>query len=167
MALWHRAHSDKCFFQLLITGSTPFSLLDTKSRVWDCHATCGHRKKTIFTFIVYERLGRSKCEYKIDQFIYTVLRVAILIQDVIFWQRKCVPAKIPRDSTREVIIIGPTSSLPQAGAAAAVGALGRFAKSAAGGISRTRLLSSLSTTPAFISDHGYGSDPNLRKHGRD
>ncbi len=31
MALWHQAHSDKCFFQLLIPGLTPVSLLESVS----------------------------------------------------------------------------------------------------------------------------------------
>jgi hypothetical protein len=31
MAFWHQACSDKCFFQLLIPGSTPVSLLESKS----------------------------------------------------------------------------------------------------------------------------------------
>ncbi len=29
MAFWHRAHSDKCYFQLLIPGLTPVSLLES------------------------------------------------------------------------------------------------------------------------------------------
>jgi hypothetical protein len=31
MAFWRRAHSDKCFFQLLIPGLTPVSLLESES----------------------------------------------------------------------------------------------------------------------------------------
>jgi hypothetical protein len=30
MAFWHRAHSDTCFFQLLIPGLTPVSLLESE-----------------------------------------------------------------------------------------------------------------------------------------
>jgi hypothetical protein len=30
MAFWHGAHSDKCLFQVIITGSTPVSLLESK-----------------------------------------------------------------------------------------------------------------------------------------
>ncbi len=31
MAFWHRAHSNKCFSQLLIPGLTPASLLESES----------------------------------------------------------------------------------------------------------------------------------------
>ncbi len=33
MAFWHRAHSDKCFSQLLISGITPVALLESESGV--------------------------------------------------------------------------------------------------------------------------------------
>ena len=61
------------------------------------------------------------------------------------------PVSIPREPTREVTIIGPTSSLP---AAAADGAERPLAKSAVGGISRKRLSRSFSTTWTLIIDHG-------------
>jgi hypothetical protein len=53
MAFWHRAHSDKCFFQLLVPELTPVSLQESKSGIWNCHATYGHRKTAIFTSIVH------------------------------------------------------------------------------------------------------------------
>jgi hypothetical protein len=31
MAFWHRVHSDKCFFQLLVPGSNPVSQLEIES----------------------------------------------------------------------------------------------------------------------------------------
>ncbi len=52
MAFWHRAHSDTCFLQLLTPGLTPVSLLESKSGYWNCQATRGHLKTTIFTSVV-------------------------------------------------------------------------------------------------------------------
>ncbi len=48
MAFWHRARSDECFLQLLISGLTAVSLLNSEIGVLKCHATRGHRKTTIF-----------------------------------------------------------------------------------------------------------------------
>jgi hypothetical protein len=47
MASWHRAHSDKCFSRLLIPELTSVCLLESESGF-----EIGHRKTTIFIFIV-------------------------------------------------------------------------------------------------------------------
>jgi hypothetical protein len=41
------------FFQLLVPELIHFSLLGKRSRVINCHATCGHRDMPIFISIVY------------------------------------------------------------------------------------------------------------------
>ncbi len=54
MVFWHWIHSDGCFFEVLIPELYSLLLLESELYVVrDCHATCGHRKTTIFTSTVY------------------------------------------------------------------------------------------------------------------
>ncbi len=52
MAFWHRAQSDKCFFQLLIPELTPVSLLESKSG-FEIFTQLADTKATIFKAAVY------------------------------------------------------------------------------------------------------------------
>ncbi len=70
MAFWHRAHSST-LFALLIPGLTPFSI-EIKWGVRNCHATREHRKKTIFTSIVY---GTTRCFHSQNQSLLQFTRV--------------------------------------------------------------------------------------------
>jgi hypothetical protein len=53
MAFWHQAHSDACFFQLLIPGLTPVSLIEGQLGFFNCYATLRHLETTISASIVY------------------------------------------------------------------------------------------------------------------
>jgi hypothetical protein len=52
MAFYHRAQSDKCFFQLLVAGLTPVSLLESKSG-FEVVTQLASTGTAIFTSIVY------------------------------------------------------------------------------------------------------------------
>ncbi len=52
-AIWRQAHSEECFFQLLIAESTVRFTGEKRIGVWKCHASCSHRKTTVVTSTVY------------------------------------------------------------------------------------------------------------------
>jgi hypothetical protein len=77
-AFWHQAHSDKCFFQLLLPGLTPVSLLESWSGVWNCHATCGQQKTIICTSLVYPSARRYFVIWKFEQRRISTVACAVL-----------------------------------------------------------------------------------------
>jgi hypothetical protein len=54
IAFWHRAHPDMCFSSLLFQNWPIYCQKPRKPiGVWNCRATSGHRKTTIFSSIVH------------------------------------------------------------------------------------------------------------------
>jgi hypothetical protein len=83
MAFWHRAHSDKFFFQLL-TELTPVSLMESEMGFWKCYATLGHRKTTIFTSMVYGTSQQSYWPHLFSRLVTLTTR-ALYVRDCDWW----------------------------------------------------------------------------------